>query len=147
MTTLVGKYFPQLNFCIALVNKNTIGSFFRVKDEIPTDMKSNIVYQYSCAQCASGTYIGSTIRSTYMRISEHRGVSYRTGKILSSPSLSAIRDHADSTSHIIQDENFKILGCENDEDGLRMLESLFIGKIKPKLNNTKSCYPLQVAQF
>ena len=82
-----------------------------------------------------------------MRISEHSGLSYRTGKKLSQPPFSAIRDHAISTSHNIQEDSFKILGQENKEINLRMLESLFIGKMKPKLNNSKSCYPLQVANL
>ena len=35
-----------------------------------------------CAQCASCSYIGSTNRSHYMRISERCGMSFRTGNLL-----------------------------------------------------------------
>ena len=85
------------------------------------------------------------MRAAYMRISEHRGRSYRTEKLLTSPQHSAIRDHALGLSHFIKDSSFKILGQTPNESHLRILESLYIGRHKPKLNNTISCFPLEIA--
>ena len=145
LTAIIAQFFPQLDFKIALTNRSTISTFFQFKDELPMDLRSRIVYSYSCAQCASGTYIGSTMRSAYVRIAEHRGRSFRTGKLLVSPPHSAIRDHAIRHKHTIQDSCFKILDQDPVETSLRILESLYIGKQKPSLNNTKSCFPLQIA--
>ena len=145
LITIIAEYYPQLDFKIALTNKYTISSLFPFKDVLPMALRSNVIYSYSCAQCASGTYIGSTVRPTYMRISEHRGRSYRTGKLLTSPPHSAIRDHAIGTSHTIHDSNFKILDSEKNENYLRILESLYIGKCKPNLNNMKSSFALEIA--
>ena len=145
LLSIISQFFPQLDFRIALTNRTTIGSFFRFKDRLPLELRSNVVYSYSCAQCASGTYIGSTVRSAYMRIAEHRGRSFRTGKLLDTPPHSAIRDHAVKCKHQIQDGSFTILDQDHGENSLRILESLYIGKQKPSLNNTKSCFPLQIA--
>ena len=142
---IIARYFPQLDFKISLTNKYTIGSLFPYKDKLPMALRSKIVYSYSCVQCTSGTYIGSTMRAAYMRISEHRGRSYRTEAPLSSPQHSAIRDHATELSHVIKDSNFKILDQAQNECHLRILESLYIGKFKPKLNNMTSCFPLEIA--
>ena len=70
---------------IVMPNKNSIGSLFRFKDHLPLNMLSSVVYKYSCAQCGSGTYAGSTTRALHMRIAEHRGRSFRTGKLVQSP--------------------------------------------------------------
>ena len=145
LLSIISQFFPQLDFRIALTNRTTIGSFFRFKDRLPLELRSNVVYSYSCAQCASGTYIGSTVRSAYMRIAEHRGRSFRTGNLLDTPPHSAIRDHAVRCKHQIQDGSFTILDQDPGENSLRILESLYIGKEKPSLNNTKSCFPLQIA--
>ena len=145
---IIGKYFPQLDLCVTLTNGRTISSFFQYKDKLPFDLKSNIVYYYGCAQCASATYIGSTIRCAYVRVAEHRGRSHITGVLSKSPNPSAIRDHAIATGHGIKDQNFKILDQTSDsnfESHLRLLESLHIGQKKPTLNNAKSSFPLQIA--
>ena len=62
LSKLLNKYFPQHNFRIILVNKFTIGSFFRFKDKLPVNMLSSVIYEFSCAQCASD-YIGMTTRA------------------------------------------------------------------------------------
>ena len=108
-------------------------------------LKSSIVYEFSCARCASGTYVGSTTRTTHMRISEHRGRSFRTGKLLSNPGHSAIRDHALKCCKTIAEADFKIIGQEGGQTNLRILESILIHQRKPKLNNMQSAFPLRIA--
>ena len=66
--------------------------FFRFKDGIPLSLRSRIVYKYKC-QCGIALYVGETVRHFHKRISEHMGISGSTGKPLSKPPFSNIRDH------------------------------------------------------
>ena len=132
---------------MTLTNGFTIGSLFNYKDRLPFDLQSSIVYQYSCARCASGTYVGSTIRSIHMRIAEHRGRSFRTGKLLANPPHSAIRDHALHCGKTISSTDFKVIGQEKNENYLRILESILINTGESKLNKMDSAYPLKILSF
>ena len=143
VTSLVSKFFPHLNLRIILSNKLTIGSFFRFKDKIPAELCHSVVYKFRCAQCAS-EYVGSTIRPLYVRVAEHSGRSPRTNNLVSQPKISAIRDHAIRLAHSLSIDNFTILGSNPSEYNLRILESIFIYKSKPKLNNTQSAVPLVI---
>ena len=42
ITAVFSKYFPHLDFNIIFTNKNTIGSFFRYKDRVPTLCKATL---------------------------------------------------------------------------------------------------------
>ena len=87
------KFCPQLNVMLIFKNDQTIGIFFKVKEKIPQLLNSMIVYKYNCASC-SASYIGSTTRRFYVRISEHKGISSRTGQVTQTQSNSAIKDHS-----------------------------------------------------
>ena len=142
---VVGKYFPQIDLRVICTNPNAVGYFFRFKDIFPTMQRSSIVYEFSCGRCPSTSYVGSTIRPLYMRVAEHRGRSYRKGKIIQNPPHSTIRDHRlKSPQHYPSDENFKILGQAKNEISLRILESLHIAKSRPCLNNQQSAFPLKL---
>ena len=144
IVSLVGGFYGQIDLKLIFTNKNTIGSQFQFKERLPKGLLSSCIYEFRCAQCASGTYIGSTIRSLHMRIAEHRGRSFRTGKEVQS-SKSSIRDHAQACSNSITIDNFRILGQEKFETHLRILESLYILRLKPTLNETQSAHPLKIA--
>ena len=58
--------FCKENFNIKLVFKN----YFSYKDPIPDDLKSFLVYKFTCASCSS-SYIGETCRHFKTRIEEH----------------------------------------------------------------------------
>ena len=105
---------------------------------------SSVVYKYNCAQCVSGTYVGSTTRATHMRIAEHRGRSYRTGKPLQHPPKSAIREHALKCCKTISASDFSIIAQEKNEMHLRILESLIIRNEKASLNEMNSAFPLKI---
>ena len=147
LLNLFGDFFPHIHLQISLTNKLTIGSFFRFKDRLPFDLQSSVVYLYSCAHCASGSYVGSTIRATHMRIAEHRGRSYRTGKLLQNPNKSSIRDHALNCRKTISSSEFKIIGRENNENYLRILESILITTHRSPLNKMESAFPLKILGF
>ena len=122
-------------------NSFTIGSFFKCKDKVPDSMCSDIIYKYDCSSC-NARYIGSSIRTLHQRMSEHRGVSFRTGRFISNPSHSEIRNHVLSADHVLKIENFSILDTARDRNDLRILESLYIFKLKPNLNSYASSEPL-----
>ena len=115
---------------------------FNHKDKIITPMCSSVIYLYTCLGCNS-QYVGSTIRQLQCRISEHKGLSVRTKLPLSSPNYSSIREHSQNTNHNITDNQFKILTATNKID-IRILESLYIHKMKPKLNHNTP-YDLNIA--
>ena len=138
---LFKKHFPDVGMVLIFANKYKIGSLFNFKDKIPDFMQSSLVYKYRCAQCAS-EYVGSSSRSLCVRVSEHKGISNRTGKILSSAPHSNIREHSENCDSPIKSECFqKIAICKNNTD-LRILESLYINRLKPTLNSMQSAHPL-----
>ena len=127
-----------------MVNNFKIGSLFKYKDTLSKGMRSEVIYKYCCPSCGS-CYVGSTIRNLATRVSEHIGVSVRTGIELTTPSQSYIREHLYSCNGgNITLDNFNILGtCENQTD-LRITESLYIHTLKPSLNSSQSAYPLSI---
>ena len=109
--------------------------FFRIKDKIPEDLRSSIVYQYKCDSC-SASYVGKSIRHKIARVREHRGLSPRTGNPLAKPPYSAILEHREATNHQIQKENFSVLASSSNNTDLVIMEALFQKKYKPSLGRT-----------
>ena len=65
------KEFCKENFNIKLVfNSFKIKNYFAYKDPIRNDLKSFLVYKFTCASCSS-SYIGETCRHFKARIEEH----------------------------------------------------------------------------
>ena len=65
------KQFCKENFKINLVfNSFKVENYFSKKDPIPDDLKSFLVYKFTCASCSS-SYIGKTCRNFKTRIEEH----------------------------------------------------------------------------
>ena len=58
-----------------------IKTFFRFKDQIPTALKSFVVYEFTCAGCNS-RYIGETSRHFSMQIKEHTSITLPTAKTI-----------------------------------------------------------------
>ena len=64
------KEFSRENFNIKLVfNSFKIKNYFSYKDQFPDDLKSFLVYKFTCASCSS-SYIGETCRHFTTRIEE-----------------------------------------------------------------------------
>ena len=83
-------------------------NFFKFKDRVPLSLASSVVYQYTCRQC-SATYICETKKQLRVRISQHKGISFRTNRPLSSFDSSKIYEHAFDSNHPISDDSFKNL--------------------------------------
>ena len=147
LLSLLSKFYSNINFKIVLVNNFRIGSFFRYKDRIPKSMQASLIYEFSCVRDrTSVSYIGSTKRHLYERVAQHANRSARTGKTFSTPCNSSIKSHSDSCVCSISLDNFTILGsCRNELD-LRILESLYIHKKRPKLNDYQSAFPLSIVE-
>lgn len=112
--------------------QNKLGNFFKIKDPIPTSLRSNLIYKWQCGGC-DATYVGKTTRSAWMRWFEHLGKSYRTGNYLSRPSYSAIREHSEETGHPLHIDDFSVLTTAQFATDLDILEVLYTIKIKPSL--------------
>jgi len=141
LTSILEKSCPNLTFRFVFSNNYTIGSFFNYKDRLPDSLCSDIVYKFTCPVCLDG-YIGSTSRNLKIRISEHRGMSYRTNIQLLKPSFSTVREHSLESDHRYKEEDFKILYRARTANELRIAESLLIYKHKPVLNNQESAISL-----
>ena len=65
------KEFCKENFNIKLsFNSFKINNYFSDKDRIPDDLKSFLVYKFTCASCSS-SYIGKTCRHFKTKIEGH----------------------------------------------------------------------------
>ena len=118
------KEFCKENFNIKLVfNSFKIKSYFSNKDPIPDDLKSFLVYKFTCASCSS-SYIGKTCRHFKTRIEEH----------IKKDNKSHIFKHLHSTATCFDSYNslsFKIIDKANSKFDLKIKETLHINWTKP----------------
>ena len=131
----------HVTFTCFFYNSCSIERFFKFKDAVPDLLSSSVVYRFACAQC-SATYIGETSRHLYSRIAEHQGRSPRTGQLLKNVNSNVFKHFLD-TGHDINTNNFEIL-TSAPNGNLKILESVFIEKLKPSLNLTVSSTPLTI---
>jgi len=86
------QFMPHKDVIVYFKPGLRVSNFFRTKDSTPFELRSHVVYQYTCAGCNS-SYIGQTARHLHHRIAEHRGVSHLTGNVMKQQVHSNIRDH------------------------------------------------------
>ena len=145
LTKLISEYFYTLDAKIILVNNFRIGSLFKAKDALPKSLQACVIYKYSCPLDCGSMYIGSTARTLQTRVMEHRGISNRTGRPLAHPNQSAPRHHSMSRcSGDVRSSDFTVIDNHKNSTDLRILESLYIFKLKPNLNETASAFPLRI---
>ena len=123
LKTLIGNSYPQVNVQFIFKSHSTIGGHFCFKDKQPKLLKSNLVYKYTCERCKA-FYIGQTSQQLAARISEHSGISCRTGKVSSCEPKSDVYAHSKLCQVHVVPENFVILDTLPSENGLCILESL-----------------------
>ena len=145
LSSLFSKYVSDVTPRIILNNRFTLSSLFQHKDNLPTALRSSVVYKFSCMQWMS-VYIGSTCHRLHIRVSEHAGVSPTTGLPLSSPSRTAILDHITACKTNANLSNFSIIVTSKSNSELRILESLHINKNKLVLNRNIASYPLEIVK-
>ena len=107
-------------------NSFKIKNYFSYKDPIPDDLKSFLVYKFTCASCSS-SYIGKTCHHFKSRIEEH----------IKKDNKSHIFNHLHSTARCFDLYNslcLKIVDKANSKFDLRIKEALHINWRKPNLN-------------
>ena len=72
-----------------------------------------------------------------VRVSEHQGVSPRTGKRVKGTLSTSVGDHMLDCDHIVAWEDFSIIGRESNHYLLETKESLFIKRNNSSLNRNK----------
>jgi len=63
---LARRYYADIEIKLAFSSFN-IGSMFSVKDPVPLDLRSRVVYKFTCAGC-NACYIGETSRHLSTRV-------------------------------------------------------------------------------
>ena len=120
------KEFCKKKFNIKLVfNLFKINNSFSYKDPIHNDLKSFLIYKFTCASCSS-SYIGKTCHHFKTRIEEH----IKTDK------KSHIFKHVHSTTACFDSYNslcFKIIDKANSKFDLKIKKALHINWVKPNL--------------
>ena len=123
---VLAKYIPQIDPTIIFYNNFKLKNFINHKEKLPASFDSMVVYEFLCPNCQLA-YIGSTKKSLFSRYHDHRGSSSRTGRMLSSPLYSNIRDHCEnSCEYNFSIDNFSIIFKGSTENEIRIAESLLI---------------------
>ena len=138
---LLSEYYPQVHLRLLYKSANTIGSNFSFKDKIPKECLSNLVYKYTCERC-NAFYIGKTDLQLRCRISQHMGISARTGEKLSSKNTSDVHAHSLKCRVKVKKENFTILDRVYEKSGIYILESLHQKNKKPTIGVHQQSTPL-----
>ena len=144
LKNVLQRYYPQVEFKFSLSNSLKIKSFFYYKDHLPLDLRSGIVYKYTCGIC-NDSYIGSSIKQARVRFSQHHGFSFITSRPISCPTNSSIQDHCNSKDHMFKYEYFNVLDSGASNTDLRILESLYILKFNLSINIDRSAVQLYIA--
>lgn len=132
---LFSLMWPAFKLRVVLNSGIKIGSLFNFKDNLPFGVRSFVVYKYTCGDCYI-TYIGKTTRHLLVRMSEHLGISFKTGAVRKyhEKQTTAIREHIRSCKHTGDVSNFSVLANARNDFELLVKESLLIGKEQPVLN-------------
>ena len=121
------KKFLKKNFNIKLVfNLFKINNYFAYKVPFRNDLKSFLVYKFTCGS-GSSSYIGETCRRFKTRIEEH----------IKNDNKFHILKHLHSSETCFQSYNsicFKIIDKVNSKFDLKIRETLHINRRKPNLN-------------
>ena len=128
------KYCTQNNFPVNFVSKifrKILYNMYNPKPIYVSAVKKPVYFHFPYMgkssfeiklQCTS-SYISQTGKQLKIRISQHKGRSFRTDQLLTCHEFSNICNHAHDTNHSIRNCNFKILDTCNSFD-LRLLESI-----------------------
>jgi len=136
----------QLPFCkidVVFSSQKKIRNFFAFKDRVPINLKSLVLYKFTCSDC-NVAYIGKTKRHFQVRYSEHLGISKVTNEPLkyNKKSTTAVREHIRLCCHSNTHESFKIIGSSKNDYHLKIKESLNILRENPVINKTVKSFPL-----
>ena len=109
-------------------------------------MGSLLCYKLQCSS-SNATYYGKTKRHFKVRVSEHMGVSARTGKNIKSTKNSAVRDHMLVCNSIVSFDDFSVLANETNDFRIKLQESILIHRDGSQLNKTSESAPLMLFSY
>ena len=132
-----------LNCCKLFKNKTRLGNNFRLKDQIPKDLTSDVVYKFQCGLC-NESYHGKCVRHLNVTINEHIGTLPLPKKQVK-PEKMSVADHLPFRNHPASYDNFRNLTRENKRILLELNESLLIMRDKPFLNRNITSAPLYLS--
>ncbi len=139
---LLRRLLPQVSGRIVLKPSLRLSIFFPFKDKIPHELRSLVVYKFSCSNC-NITYVGKSKRHLKTRACEHAGLSDRTGIILKSPQDSAIFSHfSQGVCARPSLDDFSIVCSAKNDTELQVRESILISNLRPELNRNIWTQPL-----
>ena len=124
-----GSLHKRLPFCKVNIVFKTNFSF----KDVPESLRSCQIHNFTSGSW-NASYIGKTFRHMKVRVSEHQGVSPRTGKHLKRPLSASVRHHMLDCNHVVAWDDFKVLGKESNHWLLEIKENLFIKSDRPSLN-------------
>ena len=104
-------------------------------------MCSLLCYKFQCSSCNATCY-GKTKHQFKVRVSEHMGVSARTGKNIKSTKNSAVRDHMLVCNNIVSFENFSLLANGTNDFRTKLQETFLIHRDGPQLSKISQSGPL-----
>ena len=134
---------PCVNLKVVFRIKNRLSSKFTFKDKISKEMRSLLCYKFQCSSC-NATYYGKTKRHFKVRVSEHMGVSARTGKNIKSTKNSAVRDYMLVCNNIVSFENFSLLANGTNDFRTKLQETFLKHRDGPQLNKISESGPLML---
>ncbi|XP_044760159.1 uncharacterized protein LOC123317619 [Coccinella septempunctata] len=112
---------------VAQCKKKVANLYSKLKDPIPKEIKSNVVYELECADCHE-TYVGQTSQWLRNRMNLHKS-DIRTNNL-----RCALSVHANKYSHSVDFNNVKILDANINYKKRCILEMIHIQTQKSKIN-------------
>ena len=129
MSERLRRHFASFNICASLKPFNQLrGQLVNVKDRMPRDKRSNVVYGYKCpADNCTETYIGETKQAFQSRMAQHRRPAYRDQLD------SAIYKHISASGHSFENTDVQILDKDVRWHERGVKESIYERIEKPTL--------------
>lgn len=128
LTNAIVNILKNNSIKIAKYNINTVGRLFtRLKDPVPVEFKSNVIYSIPCKLC-SQIYIGQTSTWLKTRISKHRSDCNLNKQ------TSALAVHCNNTLHTMDFEDVTIKCVENNYRARLFLEMVYIKMCENTMN-------------
>lgn len=104
-----------------------------MKDKIPTELRSDVVYEVPCGGC-DRRYIGTTEQLLKNRLRQHKR---DCRPLIRNEQATALCAHAANTGHIFRFEDTKIIDGHKNRERRMILEMLHIQKNIPLLVNKR----------
>ena len=142
---IVSSRIPACQLKVIFQSPKRLRHLFTVKDRIPINLCSYILYRYKCQDC-NVLYYGKTDRHFHVRACEHLGISHLTGAAYKTPQITAVSQHVTSSKHNADLLDFEIIGKERSRSSFKLLlkESLLIARDRPTLNKSIKSFPLEL---